>query len=83
MDFTDAFTNAVEAKQVAEQKKKQAEINAFNNEIITNSVDYDVDPLIEKRINDFVNKQNKYTIPSLLQDETNDTTFKKRKIIIS
>lgn len=26
MDFTDAFTNAVEAKQVAEQKKKQAEI---------------------------------------------------------
>lgn len=63
-----------------DKKKKQAEINAFNNEIITNSVDYDVDPLIEKRINDFVNKQNKYTIPSLLQDETNDTTFKKRKI---
>lgn len=26
MDFTDAFTTAVEAKQVAEQKKKQAEI---------------------------------------------------------
>ena len=26
MDFTDAFTSAVEAKQVAEQKKKQAEI---------------------------------------------------------
>lgn len=26
MDFTDAFTNAVEAKQVAEQRKKQAEI---------------------------------------------------------
>lgn len=26
MDFTDAFTNAVESKQVAEQKKKQAEI---------------------------------------------------------
>lgn len=26
MDFTDTFTNAVEAKQVAEQKKKQAEI---------------------------------------------------------
>lgn len=26
MDFTDAFTNAVEQKQVAEQKKKQAEI---------------------------------------------------------
>lgn len=26
LDFTDSFTNAVEAKQVAEQKKKQAEI---------------------------------------------------------
>lgn len=27
MDFTDAFTDAVEANQVAEQKKEQASIN--------------------------------------------------------
>lgn len=29
MDFTDAFTDAVEANQVAEQKKKQANINGW------------------------------------------------------